>query len=188
MNKPLATICVVCALIMCACTAPKKRVKVKGEQVIATTTPSTTPPVPSTPDTAAPIVSTAPPSTTLPTPTTTEPPAPELPADTVRNSATDPDGLPWPSPADPDWDIWMAMGACEQPGNGVGGVNWSHRGPTYQGGLGFWYGTWASYGGRILGISNAGDATPEEQIWVARRVRDAHGYSAWGCAGRVGVG
>lgn len=186
MTAPLATICVVCALVMCACAAPKQQRKAQPAVIVTTSTtntPPTTPaPIPSTPDTAAPIVSTTPPSTTLPTPPATEPPT-----DNVRNSALDPDGLPWPSPADADWNIWLAMGACEQPGSGVGGVNWSHRGPTYQGGLGFWYGTWNSYGGNVLGIGNAGDATPEEQIWVARRVRAAHGYSAWGCAARLGL-
>lgn len=179
MTKTLATVCVVCGLVLCACTAPKKarntltNVTVSTAEPTTTTTTTAPAPVPSTPDTAAPVISTAAPSTTLPEPEpepTTEPPAP--PADTSS-----------------DVDIWIAMGRCEQPGDGWEGVNWSHRGPTYQGGLGFWYGTWDTYkaGTSAEGIDNAGDATPQQQMEVARNVRAAHGYHAWGCAARLGL-
>lgn len=78
-------------------------------------------------------------------------------------------------------DLWLAIGRCEQPGPGYGGVYWAHTGPTYQGGLGFWYGTWSSF--RYPGMpSNAGYATWRQQMKVANRLYDAYGTSPWGCA------
>lgn len=77
-------------------------------------------------------------------------------------------------------DLWVRIGRCEQPGNGYRGVNWSHHGPTYQGGLGFWYGTWQSF--KVRGMpSNAGDATWRQQMWVANRLYARYGTSPWGC-------
>lgn len=77
-------------------------------------------------------------------------------------------------------DLWLRIGRCEQPGSGYGGVNWSHHGPTYQGGLGFWYGTWASF--KVKGMpANAGDATWRQQMWVANRLYARYGVSPWGC-------
>ena len=76
--------------------------------------------------------------------------------------------------------LWLRIGRCEQPGSGYGGVNWSHRGPTYQGGLGFWYGTWAAF--KVKGMpANAGDATWRQQMWVANRLYARYGVSPWGC-------
>lgn len=78
-------------------------------------------------------------------------------------------------------DLWVAIGKCEQPGSGYMGVNWSHTGPTYQGGLGFWYGTWSGF--KYPGMpSNAGYATWRQQMKVANRLYDAYGTSPWGCA------
>ena len=83
-------------------------------------------------------------------------------------------------------EYWRQIGACEQPGNGWGGVAWDHPGPTYQGGLGFWYGTWDSY--KPDGYpADAGQASPEQQMIVADIVYDAVGARAWGCSARVGL-
>lgn len=77
-------------------------------------------------------------------------------------------------------DLWLRIGRCEQPGRGYGGVNWSHHGPTYQGGLGFYSGTWASF--KVPGMpANAGDATWRQQMWVANRLYARYGTSPWGC-------
>lgn len=147
-------------------------------------------PIPSVPDTAAPIITTSPPDTTAPS--TTKPrPRPTTTTEPERELATDPIESPTPE-ADTngdDIDIWLAMGRCEQPGNEWGGVRWSHPGPTYQGGLGFWHGTWDQYkrGTSAASIDNAGQATPMQQIEVARKIRDKHGYRAWGCAKKIGV-
>lgn len=120
----------------------------------------------------------APPTTTRPRPTTTTTTAPEP---EVQGEAVVADG--------DDVEAWLAIGRCEQPGNEWGGVRWSHPGPTYQGGLGFWYGTWDSFkaGTSAEGIDNAGDATPAQQMEVARNIRARYGYRAWGCAKKVGL-
>lgn len=77
-------------------------------------------------------------------------------------------------------DTWVRIGRCEQPGNGYKGINWSHKGPTYQGGLGFWYGTWQTF--KVKGMpNNAGYATWRQQMWVANRIYARYGTSAWGC-------
>jgi len=78
-------------------------------------------------------------------------------------------------------DLWVAIGRCEQPGSGYRGVNWSHTGPTYQGGLGFWYGTWSGF--KYPGMpSNAGYASWRQQMKVANRLYSLYGTSPWGCA------
>lgn len=78
-------------------------------------------------------------------------------------------------------DLWVAIGKCEQPGSGYKGVNWSHTGPTYQGGLGFWYGTWSQFKYPNM-PSNAGYATWRQQMKVANRLYRMYGTSPWGCA------
>jgi hypothetical protein len=78
-------------------------------------------------------------------------------------------------------DLWVAIGRCEQPGSGYKGINWSHTGPTYQGGLGFWYGTWSGYKYPNM-PSNAGYASWRQQMKVANRLLAMYGTSPWGCA------
>ena len=78
--------------------------------------------------------------------------------------------------ADPRWD---KIAQCET------GGNWRAQGPTYQGGLGIYFQTWKSFGGRDF-ANNAGDATREEQIIVAERIRAKHGFRAWGCGKTLG--
>lgn len=78
-------------------------------------------------------------------------------------------------------DLWIRIGLCEQPGKGYRGIYWSHPGPTYQGGLGFWYGTWDSF--KSPGMpANAGDATWRQQMKVANKLLRLYGTSPWGCA------
>lgn len=186
-----ATVLVAIAVleVVVVTTKPKRsgiRAEVAGTSVTADTTPPPAPaPIPSTPDTAAPTVPTEPTTTTtLPvrpryTTTTTEPEA-------ETETPTTPDAI------GDDVEIWVAIGRCEQPGNGWRGVNWSHHGNGadggYQGGLGFYFGTWDAYKGgtSAANIANAGDATPMQQIEVARNVRAAHGYGAWGCGRKLG--
>jgi Transglycosylase-like domain len=76
--------------------------------------------------------------------------------------------------------IWDRIAACETQGN------WSMRGPSYSGGVGFANSTWSSFGGTEF-APNAGEATREQQIIVAERVRSRVGMGAWGCAKRLGV-
>jgi hypothetical protein len=81
----------------------------------------------------------------------------------------------------PRHDLWIRIGRCEQPGRGYRGINWSHTGPTYQGGLGFWYGTWSGFKYRGM-PSNAGYATWRQQMKVANRLYRLYGTRPWGCA------
>jgi hypothetical protein len=76
--------------------------------------------------------------------------------------------------------VWDAIAACETQGN------WSMRGASYSGGVGFSNAAWDSFGGREF-APNAGQASREQQIVVAERIRAAVGYGAWGCSKRVGV-
>ena len=75
--------------------------------------------------------------------------------------------------------IWDRIAACETQGN------WSMRGPSFSGGVGFANSTWSSFGGTEF-APNAGDATREQQIIVAECVRARVGMGAWGCAKRLG--
>lgn len=77
-------------------------------------------------------------------------------------------------------DTWVRIGRCEQPGSGYAGINWSHPGPTYQGGLGIWYGNWSSLKPKGYPAS-AGQATWRQQMKVANRLAARYGFSAWGC-------
>jgi Transglycosylase-like domain len=76
--------------------------------------------------------------------------------------------------------VWDRIAACET------GGNWSMRGSSYSGGVGFANSTWNAFGGQEF-ASNAGLATREQQIIVAERVYDYGGYSGWGCAYTIGL-
>jgi hypothetical protein len=76
--------------------------------------------------------------------------------------------------------VWDRIAACET------GGNWSMRGSSYSGGVGFANSTWNAFGGQEF-ASNAGLATREQQIVVAERVYDYGGYTGWGCAYTIGL-
>jgi len=73
----------------------------------------------------------------------------------------------------PTGDLWDRVAVCETGGyQGAppGVANWSMKGSTYSGGLGFANTTWSAYRYEWM-PANAGDANREEQILVAERVR-----------------
>jgi hypothetical protein len=76
--------------------------------------------------------------------------------------------------------IWDRIAACETQGD------WSMQGPTFSGGVGFSNAAWDDWGGREF-APNAGQATREQQIIVAERIRASVGFGAWGCAKRFGL-
>ena len=76
-------------------------------------------------------------------------------------------------------DLWLKVGRCEQPGKGYGGVNWSHHGPRYEGGLGFAKSSFDAYKPRGY-PDNAGDATWRQQMITANRLWARAGWG-WGC-------
>lgn len=84
----------------------------------------------------------------------------------------------------PNIDWFIAIGRCEQPGNGKWGIAWRHPGPTYPGGLGVFAPLWTEKGieGTDLAPSIP-EATPLEQMIHAQRIIDKYGLWAWGCTG-----
>lgn len=87
--------------------------------------------------------------------------------------------IPPPPPPLPNEHIWNAMAQCET------GGNWAHYGPTWSGGLGIYEGTWSEFGGTEFAALPR-DATREQQIIVAERIRATYGFDAWGCADTIG--
>ncbi len=77
-----------------------------------------------------------------------------------------------------DWH-WDKLAECET------GGNWAAPGPTWQGGIGIWYGNWAAYGGTQY-APTAGQATREQQILIGMKIQKDHGWQAWGCAYTLG--
>lgn len=96
------------------------------------------------------------------------------------------DGLkfpPNPTRADvakrvPDWQGFVRLGKCEQPGPSKygDGVRWDHPGPTWGGGVGLYRQTWQAAGSPYPVFS--GDKW--ETILVSDAVRDRFGITAWG--------
>jgi uncharacterized protein YabE (DUF348 family) len=76
--------------------------------------------------------------------------------------------------------LWDKMANCET------GGNWAASGERYQGGLGIYFQNWNHYGGREF-APTGGQATKYEQIIVAERIREEHGWRAWGCAKTIGL-
>jgi hypothetical protein len=86
-------------------------------------------------------------------------------------------------PAAPAPGSWDTLATCESSGN------WAiNTGNGYYGGLQFDSGTWSDFGGTEF-AARADQATKEEQITVATRVRDARGgYGSWpACAKKLGL-
>lgn len=150
-----------------------------GESAKPAVTTTTTTTVAPTTTTVAPVPTTLPTTTTTirraPTTTTTPEPEPEV---EVQGEAVVAD--------DAVTAGLIRIAQCEQPGNGAHGVNWAHQGPTYQGGLGLWYGTWDTF--KPAGApDNAGDATIDQQLQAGRNIHARYGFRAWGCAKAVGL-
>lgn len=161
MWKPLRSVCL-CLVLFVGCSSAKDRDPTMVIERTTTTTQYIPINWPTTSTTVAP-----------PTTTTTE-------STYQAASSVSPDG------------IWDVIAECETPPDG----NWGARGGLYEGGLQFSPGTWRSYvaAGKPYGLVNfpqhAYDATREQQITVAIRIRDGvkgssdpylnpQGYGAW---------
>lgn len=77
-----------------------------------------------------------------------------------------------------NWQLWIRVGRCEQPGNGKWGINWSMHG-SFEGGLGFASSSWDAYKPKGYPDS-AGDATWRQQMVTANRLWKNAGWG-WGC-------
>jgi len=87
------------------------------------------------------------------------------------------------APATADGSVWDRLAECES------GGNWAiNTGNGYYGGLQFNKGTWDAYGGERY-AAYPHQASREEQIAVAERVRDDRGgYGAWpSCSAQLGL-
>ena len=83
-----------------------------------------------------------------------------------------------------NWEFFVAIGRCEQPGNGRWGIDWDHPGSTYPGGLGVYLPLWYEKGIDGTDLAPSPDkATPVEQMIQAQRIIDKYGVYAWGCTG-----
>ena len=78
--------------------------------------------------------------------------------------------------------VWDDLARCES------GGNWAiNTGNGYYGGLQFSHGTWLGYGGGEF-AEYPHEATREEQIIVAERLRAARGYAPWpACRAKLGL-
>jgi hypothetical protein len=78
--------------------------------------------------------------------------------------------------------VWDDLARCES------GGNWAiNTGNGYYGGLQFSHGTWHNYGGGEF-AEYPHEATREEQIIVAERLRAARGYAPWpACRAELGL-
>ncbi len=89
------------------------------------------------------------------------------------------------APAAPTYSgssVWDDLAQCES------GGNWSiNTGNGYYGGLQFSYDTWHGYGGGEF-AEYPHEASREEQIVVAERLRAARGYAPWpACRAKLGL-
>jgi len=77
--------------------------------------------------------------------------------------------------------VWRALAQCESSGN------WHDTAGEYEGGVQLLNSTSLAYGGGVY-ARHAYDATPIEQVTVARRLLDADGPDQWPvCGPRVGL-
>ena len=78
--------------------------------------------------------------------------------------------------------VWDALAQCEASGNWA-----ANTGNGYYGGLQFSLPTWQGYGGAEF-AAYPHEATREEQITVAERLRSARGYQPWpACRAKLGL-
>ena len=78
--------------------------------------------------------------------------------------------------------VWDTLAMCEASGNWA-----ANTGNGYYGGLQFSVGTWSGYGGAEF-AAYPHQATREQQIVVAERLRAARGYQPWpACRAKLGL-
>lgn len=96
--------------------------------------------------------------------------------------AAEPSAAAPAGPALADDAVWDALAQCES------GGNWAiNSGNGYYGGLQFSYRTWHDYGGGAY-ADYPHQATREQQIAVAERLRAVRGYAPWpACRANLGL-
>lgn len=83
----------------------------------------------------------------------------------------------------PNYKFFIAIGRCEQPGDGKWGIAWRQNyNYSYPGGLGVWAPLWTEEGIEGTDMApSANKATPIEQMIHAQRIINKYGVWAWGC-------
>ena len=85
----------------------------------------------------------------------------------------------------PNYKFFIAIGRCEQPGDGKWGIAWQQNyNHSFPGGLGIWKPLWTEDG--ISGVRfapSADKATILEQMLQAQMIINKYGVYAWGCTG-----
>jgi transglycosylase-like protein len=84
--------------------------------------------------------------------------------------------IAWNAKPRPPWlpKVWWAIGMCET------GLNYQHNTGTYQGAYGFYHGSWDAFRPSNY-PSEAYNATPRQQLEVARAIWRRYGFTGWGC-------
>lgn len=138
---------------------------------------------PPVPEPAAPLPAAAAPARPVPAPVPAPAPPAPTPSEPVPASAPVP-AAPVSSPAvpAPAGGVWAALAQCES------GGNWSiDTGNGYYGGLQFSASSWLGAGGGAY-APYAHQATPDQQIAVAERLRASGGWGHWpSCAASLGL-
>ena len=131
---------------------------------------------------AAPAVPEAIAQIALPTPAVAHMEATLYPVATPAPTARPPARASAPAATYGGDSVWDALAECES------GGDWSiNTGNGYYGGLQFSYDTWHNYGGGEF-AEYPHEATREEQIIVAERLRARRGYQPWpACRAKLGL-
>lgn len=116
------------------------------------------------------------------TPRVPEPDVTAAAADEPEPAAEPESGETATTASAPTDGVWQRLAACESDGR------WHYDGPSgFDGGLQFHPGTWSAYAPADY-PAYAHQATPAQQIAVAREVRAAQGWGAWPrCARELGL-
>ncbi len=136
-----------------------------------------TPQTPSdtTANTATSTARSAPSSTSTTATTATANPSSTTPAAGGANTVAAAPGLP-------DTSVWDALAQCESSGNWA-----TNTGSGFYGGVQLDQSVWLSNGGGVYAPLPS-DATREQQIVIAEKVRADHGYTPWSdCADKLGL-
>ena len=81
-----------------------------------------------------------------------------------------------PGVTEEDMKKWQRVAICEE------GGNWQFQGPIFSGGLGFRNYVWLANGGGQY-APNAGLATPEQQVAIAKKINGDYVPDQNGCGG-----
>ena len=77
--------------------------------------------------------------------------------------------------------VWQRIAWCESGTRPPADPDWTHDSGTYQGAMGFWYGSWDRFKPVAWWPDNAADASPWMQYRTALEIHARYGFTGWGC-------